>query len=95
MKRIFTVTLAAAAVTLAIAGDAVAQEGKPQAEERLASFEMAWPKLKTEAITARARAAAEVMTGQQLSRPAVVVSDQVIRGKQPPHADGCARGTRT
>jgi hypothetical protein len=72
MKRLFTVTLAAAAVTLAIAGAAVAQEGKPQAEERLASFEMAWPKLKTEAITARARAAAEVMTGQQLSRPAVV-----------------------
>lgn len=72
MKRILTKTLAAAAVALAIAGAAVAQEGKPQAEERLASFEMAWPKLKTEAITARARAAAEVMTGRQLSRPAVV-----------------------
>jgi hypothetical protein len=72
MKRILTKTLAAAAVALAIAGAAVAQEGKPQAEERLATFEMAWPKLKTEAITARARAAAEVMTGRQLSRPAVV-----------------------
>ena len=71
MKRILTVTIAAAAAALVIAADAIAQEGKPQSEERLASFEMAWPKLKTEVITARARSAAEVMTGQELSRPAV------------------------
>jgi hypothetical protein len=74
MKRILTVTIAAAAVALIIAAGAAAQEGKQQTGERLASFEMAWPKLKAEAVMARARSAAEVMTGQELSRPAVAAS---------------------
>jgi hypothetical protein len=74
MGRVFVAVGFAISLSLAMAGNAVAQGDKPQVEERLASFEMAWPKLKMDAITARARAAAEVMTGQQLSRPAVVAS---------------------
>jgi hypothetical protein len=59
-------------MALAIAGHAVAQQARPQAVERFASFEMAWPKRAADAIAARARAAAEAMTGQRLRRRAVV-----------------------
>jgi len=73
MKRILQLSGVAAAMVLAIAGIAAGQQTEQQALERFASFEMAWPIEKTEAITARARAVAEVMTGQRLLQAAVVV----------------------
>lgn len=71
MREVLRVVGLAAAMVFAVGGNAVAQQDKPQAVERFASFEIAWPVLKAEAIAARARAAAEAMTGQEL-RPAVI-----------------------
>ncbi len=73
MRLVPRVAGVAAAVALGIGCNASAQPEKPQAAERFASFEMAWPIRKPEAIAARARAAAEAMTGQGLRSPAVVV----------------------
>jgi hypothetical protein len=73
MTRILRVVGVVSAVVLSLAYRAEAQQDKSQAAERLASFEMTWPKQRVEAVAARARAAAEAMTGQELRRPAVVV----------------------
>src|SRR5262245_34834053 len=43
------------------------------AQDRVASFEMAWPTQRQETVAARAQAAAEAMTGQPVKRPATVV----------------------
>lgn len=66
MRCVSRVSGLAATVVLAFAGHAGAQQA------RLASFEMTWPIQQRQAIGARAQAAAEVITGQQLRRRAVV-----------------------
>jgi hypothetical protein len=56
----------AASVLLAMAGETVAQQG------RVASFEMAWPTQRPQAVAAQAQAAAEAITGQQVRRRALI-----------------------
>lgn len=72
MKRVRQVAAVVTTAALAFGGAAIAQPARPPLGERLASFEMAWPTRQADAIAARARAAAEVMTGQQRLRAKVI-----------------------
>ena len=72
MNRVLAVVIA---LTLALfaAGSTAAQQHDALVGERFPSFEMAWKSANPETVAARARAAAEVMTGQRLKRRASVV----------------------
>jgi hypothetical protein len=53
---------------------AAAQPQENERGQRLASFEMTWARPAPQAVAARARAAAEVIAGRRLERPATAVS---------------------
>src|SRR3982074_1751641 len=68
MTRTIRAAGLAASVVLAMAGKTVAQQ------DRVASFEMAWPTQKPEAVAVQAQAAVEAITGQQMRRRAVIAA---------------------
>lgn len=69
--RIRVMTLLAA--TMLTPATAAAQQDKVQVPERFASFEMFWPMQKPEAAAVQARAIAEVLSGERLRRPALII----------------------
>src|SRR5881396_321685 len=86
MKRIRSITRIVLMCSVFIMGEALAQPRATQVGDRLAAFEMEWREVKPEALSARARAAAEVLVDSDLKQPATIVplksSDGVSRRTQ-------------
>lgn len=68
-----TVTLVAAAAIATAATTTAAQQDKIEVPDRFASFEMVWPTQKSDIVAVQARTIAEVLSGERLRRPALVV----------------------
>jgi hypothetical protein len=64
-------TVLVTSFALTWAGTVLAQAAAPAAADRLASYEMTWVKRQPDAITARAKAAAEAFTGEKLQAPKI------------------------
>jgi hypothetical protein len=58
--------------TALAAGAMVAMAGEAMAQDRVASFEMAWPTQRPEAVATQAQGAVAAITGQQVGRATVV-----------------------
>lgn len=81
MKKLITLAIAVGSVlALNFLSASTAGRQDPRVPERFASFEMSWDTSTTAAINSRAQAVVEIMSGQQLKRPASLAPIKDIDG---------------